>query len=127
MNKTAIDDITNERNRQKLVEGWSEEHDDQHADGSLARAAACYAVHAGNHQDLALLVGLPAYRDIRPFGWPWALEWWKPKDPRRDLVRAGALIVAEIERMDRKLLKAGQDGRAAFKRACAIVDQGKAK
>lgn len=35
-----------------------------------------------------------------PF-WPWQRKWWKPKDPRRDLVRAGALIIAEIERIDR--------------------------
>ena len=34
--------------------------------------------------------------------WPWAAEWWKPKDCRRNLVRAGALILAEIERLDRK-------------------------
>jgi hypothetical protein len=27
--------------------------------------------------------------------------WWKPKDRRRDLVRAAALIIAEIERLDR--------------------------
>jgi hypothetical protein len=33
--------------------------------------------------------------------WPWSREWWQPKDRRRDLVRAGALIVAEIERLDR--------------------------
>jgi len=33
-----------------------------------------------------------------------ALErgWWKPKGPRRDLIRAAALIVAEIERIDRR-------------------------
>ena len=31
----------------------------------------------------------------------WDSEWWKPKDRRRDLIRAGALIVAEIERLDR--------------------------
>ena len=38
-----------------------------------------------------------------PFGWPhtWDASWWKPKDRRRDLVRAGALIIAEIERLDR--------------------------
>ena len=33
--------------------------------------------------------------------WPWAASWWKPKNRRRDLVRAAALIVAEIERIDR--------------------------
>ena len=31
----------------------------------------------------------------------WGLDWLKPKSPRRDLVRAAALIVAEIERLDR--------------------------
>lgn len=38
---------------------------------------------------------------VVPRGWPWGSSWWKPKDPRRDLVRAGALILAEIERIDR--------------------------
>jgi hypothetical protein len=37
--------------------------------------------------------------------WPWEDKWWKPKDRRRDLVRAGALIVAEIERLDRLAAK----------------------
>lgn len=37
-----------------------------------------------------------------PPTWPWGAEWWKPKEPRRDLVRAGALIIAEIERLDRR-------------------------
>ena len=27
--------------------------------------------------------------------------WFKPTTPRRDLVKAGALIIAEIERLDR--------------------------
>jgi len=33
--------------------------------------------------------------------WPWGKEWWKPSDRRRDLVKAGALIAAEIDRLDR--------------------------
>jgi hypothetical protein len=37
------------------------------------------------------------YEDL----WPWHDDWWKPKDRRRDLIRAAALIVAEIERLDR--------------------------
>ena len=36
-----------------------------------------------------------------PFFWPWERDWWKPVDNRRDLVRAGALISAELDRMDR--------------------------
>jgi hypothetical protein len=36
-----------------------------------------------------------------PQQWPWLSKWWKPKDRRRDLVRAAALVIAEIERLDR--------------------------
>lgn len=34
--------------------------------------------------------------------WPWSPEWWKPKDPRRDLIRGIALLIAEAERRDRQ-------------------------
>lgn len=104
---TAIEEIAAERRRQVEKEGWSSEHDDGHRDGELSRAAACYAAHASAYQRVAGDVGLDAYRSVEPrssfltFGWPWSREWWRPKDPRRDLVRAGALIVAEIERLDR--------------------------
>lgn len=97
----AMRDIIAERRRQVEVEGWTREHDDEHIDGSMAIAASCYAAP-------------PHMRDIRPgeivgytvIGpkprmWPWSAHWWKPKDRRRDLVRAAALIVAEIERLDR--------------------------
>jgi len=88
----ASDDVLAERMRQVEREGWNHEHDDLHRDGGLAQAAACYAAHAG---------GMPqsGYGSM-PY-WPWDDDWWKPKDPRRDLVRAGALILAEIERIDR--------------------------
>jgi hypothetical protein len=38
-----------------------------------------------------------------PEAWPenWSATWWKPKDRRQDLVRAGALVISEIERIDR--------------------------
>jgi hypothetical protein len=85
----VVGEIAAERERQKSVEGWTEAHDDEHADGELARAAACYARFA--HYAPAL----------PPIGWPWELSAWKQKGARRDLVRAAALIVAEIERIDR--------------------------
>lgn len=78
----AARDVLAERERQKSVEGWTPEHDDEHNDEQLALAAACYAL------------GSPTF-------WPWENRWWKPKDRRRNLVRAGALILAEIERIDR--------------------------
>lgn len=85
----ALEDIAAERKRQIEVEGWTPHHDDRHASGEMAEAAACYAITAGTGSLFP------------PLQWPWSNDWWKPKDRRRDLVRAGALIVAEIERLDR--------------------------
>lgn len=93
----AITDVINERQRQIEKEGWSLNHDDEHDDGEMARAAACYAA-CGSVTSIE-----SAFRmsDLLKELWPWSRDWWKPKDPRRDLVRAGALILAEIERIDR--------------------------
>lgn len=33
-------------------------------------------------------------------GWPWDAKWWKPSDdPIKNLVKSGALIAAEIDRL----------------------------
>lgn len=88
----VIAEIRAERDRQCSDEGWTPEHDDTHTRGEMALAAGCYALN-GAPQRFA--------DDIVPIFWPWAREWWKPKSRRRDLIRAAALIVAEIERMDR--------------------------
>lgn len=96
MGPQAILDIAEERARQIRQEGFTAEHDDRHANGDLASAAACYCMAAaGYHHDGQDFGDPPAY-------WPWAVSWWKPRDPRRDLVRAAALISAEIERLDRE-------------------------
>lgn len=90
--------IAAERTRQIEVEGWSTEHDDEHADCQMAGAAACYAMsaipHWAKHEAIRLL-------------WPWSKDWWKPRSHRENLVRAGALIVAEIDRIDRAALNEG--------------------
>lgn len=93
----ALADVVDERRRQVSDEGWTPEHDDTHSCGEMADAAACYAS--------------PAPWGVRPSSvteppklWPWSREWWKPRDRRRNLVRAAALIVAEIERLDRAAL-----------------------
>ncbi|HGM4821483.1 TPA: hypothetical protein ACKP7E_000402 [Pseudomonas aeruginosa] len=88
-------DVQAERRRQSEAEGWTPEHDDEHSHGQMARAAACYALagsSAPNDGTAALLVSL---------AWPWDEQWWKPSTARRDLVKAGALVLAEIERIDR--------------------------
>lgn len=88
-------DVQAERRRQITAEGWTPEHDDEHADGQMARAAACYALagsSAPSDGTAALLVSL---------AWPWDEQWWKPSTARRDMVKACALGLAEIERLDR--------------------------
>ncbi len=94
-------EIEEERRRQTEQEGWTPEHDDHHDLGQMARAAAAYAATAA--------------AQVKDFGedfsnfpvhamWPrsWGKTSWKPKSPRSNLVRAAALLVAEIERLDRK-------------------------
>lgn len=85
---TGAELITQERIRQQEVEGWSIEHDNEHIHGELLDAAVFYA---GYHTALGDITGL----------WPWDDSWFKPVDKIRDLVKAGALIAAEIDRLQR--------------------------
>lgn len=87
----AAADVLAERQRQISSEGWTPEHDDKHSDGEMALAASSYALYA-HKRPIA-----PAI----PYNWPWEPEWFKQQGARRDLVKAGALILAEIERLDR--------------------------
>ncbi len=86
--------IAAERQRQVEAEGWTAKHDDRHVDAELARAAACYA--------------LPPDGGRGPFDvpthWPFEARSWKPTpdDRVRELVKAAALIAAEIDRLLRK-------------------------
>lgn len=93
----AIQGIIDERNRQIDVEGWTPEHDDTHTNGELAKAAACYAGFADGKEIRDDTVMQQALAKL----WPWFAKWWKPTTRRRNLVKAGALIVAEIQRLDR--------------------------
>lgn len=88
---TAATDVLAERQRQMSSEGWTPEHDDEHEHGELADAAGCYALFS----ELFYCAGEP------PRKWPWSDEWWKPTNRRRDLVKSAALLLAEIERLDR--------------------------
>ncbi len=90
-------DVQAERRRQIEAEGWMPEHDDAHDTGALASAAGCYAMFS-----LAYPAGDPSRF------WPWDKSWWKPSpDGRRNMVKAGALILAEIERLDRAAASQG--------------------
>jgi hypothetical protein len=93
----AARDVLTERRRQVEAEGWTPEHDDEHSDGGMAVAAACYAL-----ADRGKALAVNTLRTEKLWEWTgWAWWWFKPKDRRSNLVKAGALILAEIERLDR--------------------------
>lgn len=98
---SVIDEIQAERQRQLTIEGWTAEHDDGHVNGELAMAAACFAVD--EHLFRAEMRPTTSYAPLMAYVplWPWDDDWWKPRDRRQNLILAAALIVAEIERLDR--------------------------
>lgn len=96
---SGADLIRAERIRQIVVEGFTAAHDDSHRFGEMAKGAAAYTL-AANIGENALI----------PACWPWTQRWWKPSNnPVHNLIRAGALIAAEIDRLQRK--QAGKTGR----------------
>lgn len=114
--KTGIELIADERQRQVEVEGWTPKHDDEHDSGELALAAICYAspfpvkVKAWTSRpcscrsdDCPHLGGVISSKESWRNPWPWDAEWDKrdKHDRIRQLVIAGALIAAEIDRRQR--------------------------
>ena len=86
--------IASERFRQVTVKGFTPKHDAEHDDHSLLIAAACYLTEAASPRHME-------WPKV-PAEWPWGREWWNPSaDPIRNLVKAGALIAAEIDRLQR--------------------------
>jgi hypothetical protein len=87
----GVEMIGAERRRQIRQERYTSAHDDDHGDGGLARAALCYTMPN-------LKKNMPP-----PDFWPWDGCFWKPSDdPIRNLTKAGALIAAEIDRLQRR-------------------------
>lgn len=102
--KTGVELIADERYRQIVVEGWTAKHDDQHIGGELSWAAEAYASVGSATIRGALAEEFPAEMMLSEGLWPgdWKEEWWKPSDdPIANLVKAGALIAAEIDRLHR--------------------------
>jgi hypothetical protein len=95
---SGISLIAEERHRQITVKRWSPEHDEAHDNGEIAMAAQAYidgARKASHGIEMPYMMSPPA-------AWPWDWTWWKPsKRPIRNLVKAGALIAAEIDRLQR--------------------------
>ena len=80
-----------------VAEGFDIKHDDAHCDGSLAMAAAAYCIPVLDRDTGGNLI------QIRLAVWPFEPSQFKPvpTDRIRELVKAGALVVAEIERLQR--------------------------
>lgn len=124
----GVDLIAQERQRQIEVEKFDLSHDEFYKNGELMGAAGCYVANALSkhleevaHTNQSPLAHFEVYdlgeldfqvnsgdrgdRRIRKAGWidgwPWDAEWDKRKkhDKLRSLVIAGALIVAQIEKM----------------------------
>lgn len=81
--------VAAERIRQIKVEGFGPAFDATYGREQLARAAACYALPA---RDRRMNAGVP-------IDWPFTAQWWKPGDRKRELEKAGALIVAGLDRI----------------------------
>lgn len=90
--KTGIELIAEERTRQVLGKGYTTKHDIEENDfGQLAFAAAAYACPP---------IANKAKGFKRTHLFPWDSRAWKPSDDRvAELVKAGALIAAEIDRL----------------------------
>lgn len=101
---SIANEIAQERDRQKFDEGFDPTHDDRHNGGELAAAAATYAYSASlpdhRRQDISGIYSLRNNRVAEEL-WPFENTWWKPTDRRRDLIKAAALMIAEVERLDR--------------------------
>lgn len=93
----AVIDVVSERQRQR-VKGWDECHDDGYIDGVLALGGAAYAISGSG------MNGVGTYLRRAKNLWPFPLESFKPlgnANRRIDLVRGAAMIIAEIDKIDR--------------------------
>lgn len=99
---SGVEQIAAERARQITTKGWTPEHDDDHDDGTLAIAAKSYlfaaTIAAGD--DPVMKAAIIDRRVPIP-GWPKGWDFKPSDDPIRNLVKAGALIAAEIDRLER--------------------------
>ena len=106
----AVTELAGERARQITEEGFTPEWDDRHhRPADLALAAATYAAFSAmenensrEHHRQSLWGFVPGFTGIIGQLWPWPAQWFKPRARRRELIKAGALILAQLERLSRE-------------------------
>lgn len=108
--KNGIELIADERQKQIAEHGYNNDHDQDHYSFELTKAAICYA-------DRATMEWLAVWQDRTPERWPFEASEWKPlpqipghpcpiitkDDAVKMLVKAGALIAAEIDRLQSRV------------------------
>ena len=100
--KSGAQLIANERDRQIKIKGFT--NDDHHTLGELSSAAGAYLLVASAEVRGSQASEWPwemvCSSSELMLSWPWRKTFWKPSDdPIRNLVKAGALIAAEIDRL----------------------------
>jgi hypothetical protein len=93
---TGIERIAAERKRQ-IEAGWNDGFADGCVENELVNAAICYAMTEEDREHSPN----PLYSLLDKF-WPW-FDGWEPTPNNRiwELEKAGALIAAEIDRLQR--------------------------
>lgn len=110
---TPLQAIMDERKRQIEVEKFTSERDDRCIGGDLCTAALCYLIQAQLGDKMPSFIEPKDMKPV-PLGWPWSAEWWKPTSTRRCLEKAGALAMAERDRLLRK-------NSASYTHHCSMV------
>lgn len=100
---SGVERIAAERQRQIEVHGYDPEDDASYFSPMLALAAACYAIPSGRREAYLSGLEMTAHIDLRANLWPFKEEFWHPTPDNRirELEKAGALIAAEIDRLER--------------------------
>lgn len=92
----AMTKIAIEREKLIMLAGFDSLHDDQQLQSELVMAANSYALNA-----IASDEERTRFEAAAPPAWPLDVDRWQPGDRKQDLIRAAALLVAEIERLNR--------------------------
>lgn len=90
---SGAEEISNERSRQIVREGYDASHDREHATREFVLASVAY-----------LLSSIGEEEEARKY-WPWDEQSFKPKDLKSDIIRGGALAAAAIDRKNMDIHK----------------------
>ena len=122
--KKGIDLIAEERQRQISIEGYDRQHDAQHTVHEFILAAGAYVSAActdHRKETGGQVPGVLEYKYIGKTSWPWDEKTFKPTNSLKDLVKAGALIAAAIDRLQSESAIPNTD--ASYKKQGSVWDE----